>query len=110
GLPAENLARTRDVRLPNARVVDRQGLVDDVALRSGDLDYRLRQLVERELARIPDVDREMLVRLREQDQTSDEVVDVAEAPGLRAVAEDRQRLVRKRLTDERWDRAPVVRP
>ena len=39
-----------------------------------------------------------------------EVVDVAEAARLRAVAEHGERLARERLADERRDRAPVVRP
>ena len=51
----------------------------------------------------------MLATLLEQDQAADQVVDVTEAPGLRAVAEDGDRLLLHRLTHERRDRAPVVR-
>ena len=47
--------------------------------------------------------------LGEQDEAADEVVDVAEAPGLRAVAEHGQRLARERLADEGRDRPAVVR-
>ena len=41
-------------------------------------------------------------------EAADQVVDVAEGAGLRAVAEDGQRLVLERLADEGRDRAPVV--
>ena len=50
----------------------------------------------------------MLAALGQQDEAPDEVVDVAEAPGLRAVAEHRERLVRERLADEARDRTAVV--
>ena len=42
------------------------------------------------------------------DQAADQVVDVAEAPRLGAVAEDGDRLALHRLAHERWDRAAVV--
>ena len=43
-------------------------------------------------------------------EPADEIVDEAEAPRLRAVAEHGQRLLLERLADERRDRAAVVRP
>ena len=73
-----------------------------------DLDHLLGELEQRELVRVADVHRQVLAALREQDQPADEVVDVAEAPRLRAVAEDRDRLLLQRLADEVRDRAPVV--
>ena len=51
----------------------------------------------------------MLVGLGEQHDPTDEVVDVAEAPRLRAVSEHRHRLPLERLAEEGRDRAPVVR-
>src|ERR1700675_3994765 len=60
GLPTEELARTRDVGLPDLRIVDGQRLVDDLALRACDPEHGLGKLVERELGRVPDVDRKML--------------------------------------------------
>src|SRR2546425_4263949 len=63
GLPAEELARTGDIGLPDLRIVNGQRLVDDLALRAGDAENGLSELVERELARGPDIDREMLARL-----------------------------------------------
>src|SRR5919197_4287789 len=108
-LPPENLLRPRDVRLADLGIVDRKRLVDDLAHRAGDPDDGLRELVERELARVADVHREVLSALGEQNEPADEVVDVAEAPRLRALAEDRDRLALERLAHERRHGAPVVR-
>src|SRR5919202_3117406 len=91
GLPAEDLLCAGDVGLAHLRVVDRQGLVDDLALRAGHAQHLLGELVERELARVPEVDGQVLLRLGEQDEPADQVVDVAEAPRLGPVAEDRKR-------------------
>src|SRR5919199_805147 len=66
GLPPEQLPRPRDVGLAHLRVVDRERLVDDLALRPRDAQDRLGQLVERELVRVPEVDGQMLARLGEQ--------------------------------------------
>src|SRR6476659_8160936 len=60
GLPAEELARARDVGLTDLRIVDGQRLVDDLALRAGDAEHGLGELVERELGRVPDIDRKVL--------------------------------------------------
>src|SRR5262245_9520862 len=108
-LPAEQLLGARDVRLADQWVVDRQGLEDDLARRLRDPKYRLGELEDRELARVAEVDREVLLSDREQVEAADQVVDVAEAPRLRAVTEDRKRLVLERLADEARDRAAVVR-
>src|SRR2546421_3968823 len=63
-LPAEHLLGPSDVRLADLRIVDREGLVDDLARRAGDAEHGLGELVERELARIPDVHRQGLAPLR----------------------------------------------
>src|SRR6266511_533932 len=110
GLPAEKLLRARDVRPPDLRIVLRQGLEDDLTRRARNLDDRLRELEQRELAGVPEVDGEMLSARGEQVEAPHEVVDVAEAPRLRAVAEDRERLVRVRLAYEGRDGPAVVRP
>src|SRR5690242_16821497 len=75
-LPAENLLRPRDVRLADLGIVDRQRLVDDLARGARDAKHGLGELVERELARVPDVHRQVLAALGEQHQPADEVVDV----------------------------------
>src|SRR2546423_6409930 len=109
GLPAENLLRPGDVRLANLGIVDRERLVDDLPRRAGDAEDGLGELVERELARVPDVHRQVLAALGEQHEPADQVVDVAEAPRLRTVAEDRDRRALERLAHERRHGAPVVR-
>src|SRR3954453_12398036 len=109
GLPPQNLTRPRDVGLAHLGVVDRQRLEDDLAGRAGGLDHGLRQLQQRHLLRVADVDGQVLLALRQRDQSADQVVDVAEAPRLGAVAEHREGLALERLADERRDRAPVVR-
>src|SRR5437763_6243852 len=88
GLPAEELLGSRDVRLANLRIVDWQCFVDDLALRRRDSDDCLRKFENRKLVRVAEVDRQVLLALGEEVQTPDQVVDVAEAPCLRAVAED----------------------
>ena len=86
-----------------------QRLVDDLRARAGHLDDRLGQLQQRELVGVADVDRVVLAGLGQRDDARDEVVDVAEAARLRAVAEDRDRPVGERLAQEGRDGAPVVR-
>src|SRR6476659_7936062 len=108
-LPAEHLLRARDVRLAHLGIVDRERLENDLARRARRAQHELRELDQRELAGVAEVDREVLLARRQQVQAADEVVDVAKAPRLRAVAEHLDRLARERLPDEGRDRAPVVR-
>src|SRR5262249_45447026 len=91
-LPAENLLRARDVRLAHLGIVHRQRLEDDLARRPRHAQHEVGELDQRELARVAEVDGEVLLARRQQVQAADEVVHVAEAPRLRAVAEDRDRL------------------
>src|SRR4051812_6723333 len=109
GLPPEHLTGSRDVGLTDLRIVDRQRLEDNLARRPGHLDDVLREVEDRELPRVAEVDREMLAALGEQHEPADQIVDVAEAPRLRAVSVDRDGLVREGLPDEVRDRAAVVR-
>src|SRR6185369_3091727 len=108
GLPAQHLLGARDVGLTHLRVVDGQRLEDDLRLRACYTDDRLGELEQRHLMRVPDVDREVLTARSEEVEPADLVVHVAKGAGLRAVAEDGQRLVLERLADERRDCAPVV--
>src|SRR5438132_12377603 len=77
GLPAEDLLRPRDVGLPLLRVVYRQGLEDDLALRAGHPEHGLGEFEQRELIGIAEVHGQMLAAFREEDETLDQVVDVA---------------------------------
>src|SRR5215210_2223026 len=108
-LPAQHLPGSGDVGLANLRIVDRQRLVDDLALGRRDADDGLRELLDRELVGVAEVHRQVLAALGEQVETADQVVDVTKAARLRAVAEDGDRLVLERLPHEGRDRAPVVR-
>src|SRR3990170_1463260 len=108
-LPGQDLLRAGDVRLADLRVVDRQRLEDDLAAAAPDLEHLLRQLEQRELLRVADVHRQVLAALLQRDQAADQVVDVAEASGLGAVAEDGDRLALHRLADEGRDRGPRLR-
>src|SRR5918911_3926692 len=83
-LPAEHLLRPRDVGLANLRIVDRKRLVHHFAARPRHTEHGLGELVERELPRIPDVHRQVLLALGEQHETADQILDVAEAPRLRS--------------------------
>src|SRR5205807_683049 len=96
-----------DIGLAHLRIVDRQRLEDDLALRAGDAHDGLGELEERELLRVADVHGQMLAALGEQDETANEIVDVTEAARLRSVAEDGERLVRRRPRS--WTRAGSAR-
>src|SRR4051795_8021089 len=56
-LPVELLACERDVGLANLRIVDRERLVDDLRPRARHVDDLARELEQRELLRVADVDR-----------------------------------------------------
>src|SRR5439155_9275505 len=109
-LPAEQLASAGDVGLPDLRIVDGQRLVDDLASRPGDAEDGLGQLVESELTGIAEVDRQVLAGFGQQDEPANEVVHVAEAARLAAVAEHSQWLALDGLSDKRRNRTPVARP
>src|SRR4029450_3345214 len=110
GLPAENLRCARDVRLACLRVVDGQGLEDDLASRPSHADDGFRELQDRKLVRVPEIGWQVLLAHRQEIHPVDQVVHVTETAGLGAVAENGQRLVIERLAHERRNRASVVRP
>ena len=109
-LPAEQLLGAGDVGLPHLRIVHGKRLEDDLARGAREPDDRLGELEQRLLVRVAEVDRKMLAGLCEQDDPANQVVHVAEAPRLRAVAEHRDRLPVERLAQKRRDGAAVVRP
>src|SRR3954462_2351610 len=101
GLPAQQLARAGDVRLAALRGAHRQSLVHELALRAGDPQDDLGKLVERELGGAADVHGQVLTGLRQGKEATDDIVVVAEAPGLGAVSEPSQRLSLKGLPHKR---------
>src|SRR4030095_2334777 len=97
GLPAQNLPCPRDVRLARLRIVHGQRLIDDLASRSRDADDGFRELQDRKLVRVPEIGWQVLLAHRQEIHPVDQVVHVAEAARLWALAEDGQRLVIERL-------------
>ena len=79
------------------------------ATRTGQLDDPAREVEHGQLVRVADVDRPGLVAAGQGEHPGHEVVDVADRPGLHAVAGHRHRLAAQRLPDEGGDRPPVVR-
>ena len=76
---------------------------------AGDADDHLGQLQDRELGRVAEVHRLVVVAVDQAQEALDQVGHEAERARLAPVAEDRERLVLERLADEGRDRAPVVR-
>ena len=64
-LPSQQRARLGDIGAAARRIVHRQVDKAQFALRSGDLEHGLRALQNRELHRIADVDREVLLAVRQ---------------------------------------------
>ena len=96
-LPAEQLAGLGDVGLPRLRVVLRQRLEDDrarAADRGPDLSANSRMVIS---CGLPMLTGSWKSRHQQAVDALDQVGDVAEAAGLRAVAEDGQRLAAQRL-------------
>ena len=91
GSQPEQLARPGDVGASLRRVVDGERRRHDLGGRAGHLDDDLGQLADRELARVADVHRIVLVGVEQGEDARHGVVDVAEAAGLAAVAVDRDR-------------------
>src|SRR5207237_10795852 len=71
-------------------------------------DDRPRDLFDRHLLRVADVDGIVGVRLHQAQDAVDEIADVGEAARLRAVAEDRHVFTGQRLRRERGPRAAVA--
>src|SRR5204863_716901 len=109
-LPAEGLARPRDVRPADLRIIRRQGAMLDPAPASRQGEHALGKLPDRELVRVADVRGLRRPAMEETDDPLDQVVHVAEGPGLSAVAVDGERLSAQRLDDEVRHHAAVVRP
>src|SRR6266542_4355568 len=106
--PAQELPGFGDVGLANLWIVDWKCFEHDFALRRGKSDNCLREFQDRKLLRVAEVHRQMLAAGGKQLEPANEVVHVTEAARLRAVAEDRDRLVLERLAREGRDRAAVV--
>src|SRR4051794_24421852 len=82
GLPPEPGTSEGDVGAALGRVVLGQGLVENLRTRPSDFLDQFGQLADRELVRVPDVDRADEVRVEQGEEAADLVSDVAEAARL----------------------------
>src|SRR2546428_9711264 len=97
-LPSEQSARARDVGPALLRVVLRQGAHgSDAAAAAHHLPGGLCELDQRHLAGIAQVHRPRVAFREQGEEPRDQIVDVAEAAGLRTVAENGEVLASQRL-------------
>jgi len=96
--------------LPLAGVILRQRFVDELGLRTGQVEHLLGQLLDRELVRIAEVDRawEIAPGVHHAQEAFDEIIDIAERAALLPIAVDRDRLTLQRLDDEVRHHTPVI--
>src|SRR5262249_49899318 len=107
---AQELPGPGDVRPADPGVVLGQGPKLDGALRPGQLADLPGELQDGHLAGVAQVDRLVEIGRQQLLDPVDQVVDVAEAPRLRAVAVHRDRLAAQRLAHEVRQGAAVVEP
>lgn len=118
-LPVENLLGPGGVGSALLRVVSRHGLVDDVDTAGleavlpldflDDLTDEFSELANGELVAVAQIDGASLVRVHEDDEAIDEVMDVLEGAGLLAVTVHGHVFAAKRLDDEVRDHTSVER-
>lgn len=110
GFPVKLLAGQRYVRPALARIVLRQRLLHGFGLRACQVDDGVGEFANGEFVGVAEVDRSRKIGsfIDHSQEALDEVVDVAEAARLLAVAVDRDRLTLQRLDDEIRHHAPVV--
>src|SRR5690606_31736500 len=108
--PAESLAGQRNVRLPNLWIVLRQRLEDDLALAAGELDDLPREVENRDLVGVYDVDGVGHIAEEQAIDALHRIVDVLEGSRLIALAVDGERLAMQRLIHESRQRPAIVEP
>src|ERR1022692_3961133 len=110
GLPSEQCFGLFDVRLTLLRIIARQGLVADLRRPTHLAQDFLRELQDCELVRIADIDRtsDRSRRVHHQHHRAHQIVHVAEAAALLAIAEDGDVLATQGLHDEIRDHTAVV--
>ena len=104
-----SIARARDVRLADLRIVLGERALDQRRRGLRQLAHHLGELAHRVLVGVADVARIAVALHEELVDPLDLVRHVAEAARLRAVAVERDRLVAQRLHDEVRHDAPVAR-
>jgi hypothetical protein len=108
GLPAQQALGTGDVGAALGGIVLGQGTVLDLEPLAAQRRDLVRQLPDRELARVAEVHGIVdTVGLHQPDQPADQVVHVAEGAGLLALPVNGERLAAQRLHDEIRDHPPI---
>jgi hypothetical protein len=111
GFPVQRVAGAGDVRAALARIVGGQGAHDEGRARSGQRHDHFGQFDHGEFVGIADVDRagDRVRAAHQADQPVDQIIDIAEGPGLLPIAIEGDGLAQQCLADEvRYD-APVRR-
>src|ERR1700691_5802133 len=83
--PPEKGSGLGDVRATLHRIVYRQRLVANIAVRAGDGHNLARTVLDAPLHRVTNVHRKMLMGTREEKNASDQIGDIAEASRLAAI-------------------------
>ncbi|CAI8691167.1 hypothetical protein EMIT0111MI5_110083 [Burkholderia sp. IT-111MI5] len=109
-LPVEVGACEADIGATLCRIILRQRTEYEPRRRARQAQNDLRKFADRDLVRIAEIDRAGEVRGRghHPDQTVDHIVDIAERPGLAAVAIQRDVVAAQRLHDEVGNHAAVI--
>ena len=107
-LPAEDFLGAGDVGLSHFGIVHGKWFLLDRASRSGDAKDFLAELSDRHFARVADVHRLVKIRHHQTENSIDQVGDIAEAAGLRTVAENREWLAGEGLADERRHHTAII--
>ena len=108
-LPPEQGSCLGDIGAALHRIVDRQGLVADLAARASDRQNLARTILDGPLHRVSDVHGKMLARTREKKNARDQIGHIAEASGLGAIAIDGEIFLEQRLDHQVGDDAPIGR-
>src|SRR6185369_5084961 len=108
--PPETLSRDTDVGAALAWIVGGKRPGHDAGGRAGQVEHLARELEHRALGRVAEIHGpgEVPRRVHHGHAAANHVVDIAEATGLAAVAEDRDVLAAQRLHDEVRHHAAVV--
>src|SRR6266702_2275165 len=107
-VPVEELAGAAQIGTALSWIVLGQGLEDNLTRTPTEVPDSGGELDHGDLVVGPEVDGLGVIGSQQANDALDEVVDVAEAAGLRPVPIDRERLVAQRLRQKVWDGPPII--
>src|SRR6185437_11519897 len=110
GFPIEDLFGAGDIEPALFGVVNGKGFVNDLLFCAGEGDDLFGELFQRDLGRVADVHRQVVVAEQEAVDAFHEIVDITEGAGLAAIAEDGEVFAAQGLADEGGQGATVVEP